>query len=549
MKDDLLWVDVTEIMQHGHDGFDGLLETLNSNPVSAKSVWKYAGRLNKLIGITEIELHIEAITGTDMTIDVVVDIFNRVNSGGTTLSRGDLALAKLCAEWPDARQSMKHKLSEWAEADYVFTLDWLLRSVNTVLTGEAKFSYLHDRSIDEIQEGLKRASIYLDTCLNMIAHGLGLDHNRVLFGRYALPVMVHYLDHKKGDLSEVERDKLLFWFVQAGMWGRFSGSTESYIDRDIAILEKSNYDLSALVKELKVWTGNLKVKPEHFDSWSLGSRFYPVLYMLTRMGDTQDWCTPWLPLKKQALGTAAQLELHHIFPKSKLYKLIPGITKPEVNAVANYCFLTKKCNLEIGDNLPEEYFAKIENDRPGALASQWIPDDPELWKIKNYPDFLDARRKLLAGETNRRLLRLLHDDSSVFDDTFVIADNESIRVTTQVEQIFETVSTTPVPEDVYIQELNTWMEDRHLPHGQVAFELTNEITGVQRAIIDLAWPDGIQQGRSEPVAVLLNEPNELLEIASAAGYRCFTSPYLFRSYVESEILGEIEGAEVGIQTG
>ena len=41
--------------------------------------------------------------GADKTIDVVVDIFNRVNSGGTKLSKGDLALAKICADGPRAR--------------------------------------------------------------------------------------------------------------------------------------------------------------------------------------------------------------------------------------------------------------------------------------------------------------------------------------------------------------------------------------------------------------------------------------------------------------
>ena len=45
-------------------------------------------------------------TGEDKTIDDVVDIFNRVNSGGTKLSKGDLALAKVCAGWPEARQEM-----------------------------------------------------------------------------------------------------------------------------------------------------------------------------------------------------------------------------------------------------------------------------------------------------------------------------------------------------------------------------------------------------------------------------------------------------------
>ena len=57
----------------------------------------------------------EQITGEDKTVDVVVDIFNRVNSGGTKLSKGDLALARICAEWGDARPTMRRNLDGWNE--------------------------------------------------------------------------------------------------------------------------------------------------------------------------------------------------------------------------------------------------------------------------------------------------------------------------------------------------------------------------------------------------------------------------------------------------
>ena len=79
-----------------------------------------------------------------------------VNSGGTKLSKGDLALAKVCADWPDARTTMKAMLRGWERSGYRFTLDWVLRSVNTVLTGEAKFSFLHHKSADEIRDALTR---------------------------------------------------------------------------------------------------------------------------------------------------------------------------------------------------------------------------------------------------------------------------------------------------------------------------------------------------------------------------------------------------------
>ena len=175
-----------------------------------------------------------------------MDIFNRVNSGGTKLSKGDLALAKICAGWPEARDTMKQSLSEWAKRDYFFDLDWLLRSVNTVLTGEAKFSFLHEKSSEEVQDALKRAKNAIDDSLNMIDGYLGLDHDRVLFGRFAVPVMVRFLDQRSGPLSTEERDKLLFWFVQAGTWGRFSGSTETYIDQDLAAVDSVDSHLDKL---------------------------------------------------------------------------------------------------------------------------------------------------------------------------------------------------------------------------------------------------------------------------------------------------------------
>ena len=86
----------------------------------------------------------EKITGADKTVDVVVDIFNRVNSGGTKLSKGDLALAKICAGPPGARSIMREHLARWQKAGYTVHLDWLLRNTNAVVTGRAPFSALEN---------------------------------------------------------------------------------------------------------------------------------------------------------------------------------------------------------------------------------------------------------------------------------------------------------------------------------------------------------------------------------------------------------------------
>lgn len=529
MRDDPLWVDVAALMRAGSAGLGTFVARLDADPAHATSIGEYAGRLSRLLGITDIDLHIEEMTGPDKTLDVVVDIFNRVNSGGTKLSKGDLALAKICSEWPDARDAMRSTLKDWGDAGYSFTLDWLLRSVNTILTGEAKFGYLHEMGALDIQDGLKRARKHIDSCLNLIAGRLGLDHDRVFFGRFAVPVMVRYLDRKGGALDAKECDKLLFWFAQAGMWGRFSSSTESSIDQDLAALEGPSGGLDALLEQLRLWRGDLRVEAGHFNGWSLGARFYPVLYMLTRVGEARDWGTG-LPLKASLLGRMSSLEVHHIFPKARLYE--HDYSRPEVNALANFCFLTKDTNLSISDRSPETYFAEVEARHPGALASQWIPADRALWKIERYLDFLEARKALLAADTNRHFEELLHGDIGwlAAAPTRMAADTAGLATRSAMGSI------TSQEEERELEALNAWVEAQGLPQGQVSFDCANPGSGAQIAVFDLAWPDGIQPGLTAPVAVLLNEPADVLALASAAGFRCFTSAAEFRAYVDVEIL-------------
>lgn len=535
MKDDPLWIDVSELMAKGMDGIGDYNDRFPASTEHGSQIGKYMSRLARLLAIMERELHVDEVTGADKSPDVVVDIFNRVNSGGTKLSQGDLALAKICADWPEARSEMKARLETWREADYAFTLDWLLRAINTVVTGEARFTHLHDRGAEEIKDGFRRAAGAIDAALNMIGGRLGLDHNRVLFGRYAIPVMVHYLDRRGTALGEHERDKLLFWYVQTGMWGRFSGSTETVIDQDLAAIEKIEGGLDRLLDRLRHWRGSLWVEPDHFHGSTLGARFYPVLYMLTRMGEAKDWGTG-LALKAEMLGKMSALEVHHIFPSSRLYDR--DYSRAEANALANFCFLTKATNLSIGNHLPEAYFLEIEARHPGALASQWIPTEPALWRIDNYRDFLEARKTLLAQEANRRLAGLLHGDGRWLQGPST-ADSAAAPVSTPGA----------VPggianeeEERELEALNEWVAAQGLPRGELAYDFADMKTGEQKAVFDLAWPSGLQPGLSQPVAVLLDEGATVISLANDAGYRCFTTPASFRRYVEFDLLSQADGA-------
>ena len=146
----------------------------------------------------------------------------------------------------------------------------------------------------------------------------------------------------------------------------------------------------------------------------------------------------------------SRLEVHHIFPKAQLYKYRQRYRRAEVNALANFCFLTKDTNLVISDRFPEQYFPEVEANHPGALASQWIPNDPALWKIENFRDFLEARKALLATEVNKRMEELLHGDTRWLA-------GPAARPSASPDLIG---GVTSEEEEEQLEALNDWMEGR-----------------------------------------------------------------------------------------
>lgn len=85
MKGDPRWISVTELMKLGVGGF---IQKVLQDPALTTHLQLYVNRLNTLETIRHIDLHIDKVSGEDKTLDVVVDIFNRVNSGGDeTLAR------------------------------------------------------------------------------------------------------------------------------------------------------------------------------------------------------------------------------------------------------------------------------------------------------------------------------------------------------------------------------------------------------------------------------------------------------------------------------
>lgn len=511
MKDNPDWISVTELLQLGASNYIG-----QANPERRMFLFDYLDVLNRLNNIKETDLYISNVTGEDKTIDVVVEIFNNVNTGGTKLNKGDLALAKICSMWPDARSEMKKYLKQLQSAGYYFSLEWLLRCVTVYMTGRPYFAELDKYSIDNFKDALYKTEQMVGLCLDHIGSRLGLDHDRVLASKFAIATMIGYIHAQpSAKLDNAHWNKLMYWYIHTFLWGRYASSTESKMAQDMNVIQEGE-GVEGLLRLIRQQRGDLKLTPEDFWGWSTGARFYPLLYLLTRMNHAKDFGSG-LELTHNLLGKNSTLEVHHIFPKDILYKA--GKSKSIVNSLANYAFLTKETNLEISNRRPEEYMPYYAGKQPGALESNWIPINPELWKVENYEVFLQKRRELLARGANE-FLQSLYNDSIPQTSIENFADRLAPNVLNE-------------EEENQLAEVSNWMEENGLNSGERNYVIEDNGNDV---ILDLAWPDGVQTGLSKPLALLLNESDDVYSAANRAGYTYLTSIQDFKEYVKANYM-------------
>ena len=522
MRDDPLWVSVTSIFTKGvQEVVNDILAATDDGDPDVGSLW---GPLTTIESIRNREIHQEEITGRMHSIDEVVEIFNRINSGGTKLSAGDLALARICADWPEARDALRRIQGEWTEHGYDFSLDWILRCVTAVATNQARFSALRDISISEFSHALGETEKHVNFLLNLVGSRLGLDHNRVLKGRGAFSALCRYVHESGGYISDLEeQQKILYWYLENLMWGRYSGSVETRLQRDLEAFNEGGID--GAIEELRKWRGDLEVRSSDFDWSTIGARFYPVLYTLTRTQGARDLCSG-IELKGNLLGKSSSLHVHHIFPKALLRKA--GYNQTDINALANMCFLTAECNIKISDSDPSDYMPKSAAEQPGALESQWITTDPALWQVDRFHDFLADRRERLAKATNQ-FLESLYEGHMPFEQEPMPDVFAPIAVTTEDEVD---------DENATVLKLVT---DNGLAAPEVDGEVSDQETGDTIATADLLWRSGVQEGLTEPIALIRNLDSDTTTSLNDAGYRVFSTNTRFVWYLESQLGLDLDG--------
>lgn len=405
LKANPLWISVKDVINRGAiKVWRKLKSQLDSYPlqIDDSKLDKYLDRLSNLEKIKEYRYPVMIIHTDDY--EEITESFIRVNSRGTRLREAELAMAQLAFHWPGALvKEFENALDDYEQANYDLEARFLMRCFVAVGTGQSRFRYLSalwKKSPTDLEDIWKRTKKAVDHTINFLRNNAGIESSDWIPSINALVPLVVYLSKKQGQIIDDEVKGLLFWFFEATIHGRFTGSPETKIDQDLKAVESSN-SINSMVANLRRDVASFDITPEMIEGKYQRHSFLPLIFAILREKNAKDWFTGTV-LSSTNVGPEHQLELHHIFPKAVL-KESGDFKTYEIDDIANIAFLSQKANRTILKSKPEEYLNNIEENR---LKDQLVPSDKELWKVEKFRDFIVERRKLLKEAINEYMRKI-----------------------------------------------------------------------------------------------------------------------------------------------
>lgn len=339
------------------------------------------------------------------TLREAIDIFYKVNASGVALTDAELALAQISGYWPQARDLFKAKINQLAEQGFVFKLDFIVY----VLLGclyhmGSDMRRLHGAENDAaIRAAWARLDgQVLDYVVSIMKSSAYVDHTDEINSVYALiPIIVFCFDKAGGHLTEEEIRKVVKWFYYSQIRTRYVSQLPQKLDRDLRTLTEAESpfdDLLHVIEEERP----LPITAGEFEGRAIGHPLFGLMkwYFKSRNAVC---LTTGLALR-QAMGKKYQLENDHIFPFSRLkaagYGKDNRVKYSLAQEITNRAILTQVANRTKSAKEAATYLAEVQARAPNALRLQSIPEDPALWELENFEDFLAERRKILAERLN-----------------------------------------------------------------------------------------------------------------------------------------------------
>ena len=360
----------------------------------------YNDRLTRLRAIKDYQYRLD-ILEKNLTYDEVTEIFVRVNSLGTRLRGSDLALAQITAKWRGSLSTFQEFENKCVEEKFPLEIGLIVRNLVVTATSQSKFKTVTNISKEKLQENWDISKKGIEFALNFLKYNCGIT-SPTLYSSSLLIANISYVAIKNNfKLTNQQSEKLKQWTLIANAKGRYSrSSSESILDQDIAVTRDGG-SVDDLISKLESQFGRLDIQATDLVGSNQRSSLFRTLFIALEKDGAQDWATS-LKISLDSSGLQNKLQYHHIFPKAVLKS---KFKKREIDDLANLAFIGGKTNREISNKEPIKYLPKmIKEYGKDVFVKHLIPLDEELYKIENYPKFLEVRRGLITKRLNEILL-------------------------------------------------------------------------------------------------------------------------------------------------
>ena len=398
------WVSLSQLFTQGAIPIWIHLGLNNSDPEAQRVL----SRLTNLEKIKEYKYQVNVLE--NLSYEEVTHIFVRVNSGGTKLSSADLTLAQVSGRWRGVTKEFERFRKPFIARGLEMDNGLLLRAIAVLLNdGQSRLSLLfrgrrQQTSSDELRLVWARVQPALDQAISFLATNCLIDRLELLPTEYVLIPLAMFFDRFGTDVSTESARGLQRWVYMALLWSRYSTSTETKLDQDVAALREEQ-PITRLIQNIESEVGRRPITERELRDQRKNSAYMLMSYVLARYAQAQDW------FNGVVIGSGQKLELHHIFPKKLLREEYDLKTDSRtVDQVANLAFLSRRANTRISTKSPNEYLPDIA---PQRLKAQSVPMDPNLWTLDRFQDFLLRRRESLAESINS-LLNSLSEEPSLW---------------------------------------------------------------------------------------------------------------------------------------
>lgn len=362
---------------------------------------------------------------TDQDADKVLEIFVRVNSGGTTLSYSDLLLSMATNQWQelDAREEVRSLVSELnssAGRQFSFSKDVVLKTALTVAGVDVQFKVKNftqtnmarvEAAWPETKGALLRAATLLQQ--------FGFNERNLTANSVIIPIAYYLYLRGAGDsyldstADAVDRLTLQHWvtrsLIKRGIWGSGLDTLLTRLRDVLRTNSSSRFPIEAVETAMSAVGKGLVFDDAEIDELLNlkygGQRTFAVLSVLY----------PGLDLGKK-------FHEDHIFPKSRFTRkrlAAAGVPADQiddylnsVNLMPNLQLLAGTANIEKQDGLPAQWIEAAfptEEKRVTYIAENDLDNLP--LDLSGFPVFFNGRKKRVRA----RLIAALGTTASQAD--------------------------------------------------------------------------------------------------------------------------------------